>query len=316
MSQTIQFDLALPQVYVDEPLEPTTIATYARSAEALGFGGLWTQDQVVGRAFTLEPLSLLSYVAAVTERIRLGASVIVLPHRDSVSLGKTIASIDQLSGGRLDIGLGLGNPNEQEAAFGLGARGERLRRFRDGVRVMKALWADGVASIETIQLTLNETPMEPKPAQRPHPKLWFGGRHPNALRRASQHADGWMGAGSSTIDEFVDQSRQMRVQLEQTGRAPSTFRIGKRLYLAVDDDERRAEIRLRAWFERYYRNADLASRVCVWGPLSKVQDAVGQLQEAHAELVLLNPLFDYPYHQETLARALNLPGLGVCNANH
>ena len=305
---TTQFDIALPQVFTQEPLVPNAIAQYAAQAEALGYGGLWTQDQLIGSAPVLDAMSLLCFVAAHTRSIRLGVSVVVLPHRDPVPLAKAAATLDQLSSGRLDLGLGLGNPNPHEPAFGIApnVRGERLRRFRESLRTMKALWADGAATIADSAWPLTNASMEPKPYQRPYPRLWFGGRHPNALRRAVREADGWMGAGSSTIAEFAEQSSRMTETLDEQGRDPSTFRIAKRLYLALDDNETRAEAKLRDWFNGYYGNADMASRVCVWGSAAKIADAVGAITAAGADTVLLHPVFDYPMHQEALAHTLNV----------
>lgn len=303
-----RFGIALPQVFSEERLDPDAIARFAEGAERLGYAGLWTQDQVIGSAPVLEAVSLLCYVAARTSTIGLGVSVIVLPHRDPVPLAKSLATLDQLSQGRLEIGVGLGNPGAHASTFGLGgprARG-RLRRFRDGLATMKALWRDGSATLVGTPWPLEDAPMEPKPVQRPHPRLWFGGRHPNALRRAVREADGWMGAGSSTVEEFIAQSACLHEQLDLAGRDPESFRVAKRVYLAVDDDEARAERRLEAWFQSYYGNAELARRVCVWGPMSKVVDRVHAVVAAGAGMVLLNPVFDYPRHQEALAEALKV----------
>jgi alkanesulfonate monooxygenase SsuD/methylene tetrahydromethanopterin reductase-like flavin-dependent oxidoreductase (luciferase family) len=302
----LEFGIALPQVFVEDAIDPEAISQFAARAETLGYAGLWTQDQVVGSAQVLETLSLLCFVAATTRSVRLGVSVIVLPHRDPVSLAKQLSTLDQLSLGRLDVGLGLGNPNPHQRAFGITGevRGERLRRFREGLATMKALWREGKATSHDTLWPLDETPMAPKPMQRPYPRLWFGGRHPNAMGRAIREADGWMGAGSSTMDEFVEQSALIREQLAASDRDIGSFRIAKRLYLAIDDDETRAEQRLRRWFDAYYGNADLANRVCVWGSRDKVLERIARVTEAGAEMVLLNPLFDYPMHMEVLADAL------------
>ena len=305
-----RFGIALPQVFVGETLDPAAVVRFAERAEQLGYAGLWTQDQLIGSAPVLEAVSLLAFVAARTASVGLGVSVIVLPHRDPVPLAKSLATVDQLSRGRLELGLGLGNPTRHAAAFGLGAEHGpgRLTRFRDGLATMKALWSDGQATVAGTPWPLEDAPMEPKPAQRPRPRLWFGGRHPNALRRAVREADGWMGAGSSTLEEFAAQRASLLEQLDREGRSPEAFAVAKRLYLAIDDDEARAEGRLRRWFESYYGNADLANRVCVWGSLARVVDAVNTVTAAGAQMVLLNPVFDHPFHQEALAEALGIGG--------
>ena len=307
-SKSVEFGIALPQVFEDSPVDPAGIAQFAERAEALGYSCLWTQDQLLGTVPVLDGLTTLSFIASRTTTIRLGVSVVVLSHRDPVPLAKMIASIDQLSGGRLELGVGLGNANPQDRALGIRAevRGERLRRFRDNLRALKALWSDGVATVDGSTWPLRATPMEPKPLQRPHPPLWFGGRHPNALRRAAREADGWMGAGSSTTQDFVAQSAAMRETLAEEGREAASFRIAKRLYVAVDDNESRAEQRIRQWFDAYYGNADMGSRVSVCGSPKKIQDAVGALTDAGAEVILLAPVFDFSMHQEVLADTLHI----------
>ena len=300
-----EFGIALPQVYLDEAVDPAGIGHFAARAEVLGYNGLWTQDQLIGAAATLDAVSLLSYVAARTQKIRLGVSVLVLPNRTPVPLAKSLATLDCRSAGRRDVGLGLGHPHPHEQSLGLqGTRGERLTRFREGLAVMKALWSDGPATVHSAHWPLEAAPMAPKPVQRPHPRLWFGGRHVNAIRRAVAEADGWMGAGSSTTEDFFEQRALGAEALDAAGRDPETFRIAKRLYLALDNNEQRAEDRLRSWFDRYYGSADLASRVSVWGPPSKIADTVGRITAAGAEMVLLNPVFDYPMHQESLSDLL------------
>jgi alkanesulfonate monooxygenase SsuD/methylene tetrahydromethanopterin reductase-like flavin-dependent oxidoreductase (luciferase family) len=220
-----------------------------------------------------------------------------------VPLAKTLATLDVLSGGRLDVGLGLGNPGPRDGAFEFGGE-RRLARFNEGVATPKALWADGTASRAGTFAALDDAPMEPKPLQRPRPRLWFGGRHPNMLRRAVREADGWMGAGSSTLADFVEQSARVRELLAAEGRDPVAFGVAKRLYLAIDADEGRAERRLRAWFGAYYGNPDMASRVCVWGPREKVHETIRAVLDAGADMVLLNPVFDLPMHLEELAQTL------------
>ncbi len=300
-----RFGVALPQVGIDSPITSQEVTSFAKRADALGFDGLWTQDQIIGSAPTLEAIGLLCFVAASTVRVRLGVSVLVLAHRAPVPLAKALATLDQLSDGRLELGIGLGNPNPHEASFGLGQR-DRLRRFQDGLGVLKALWAGGVANRASPYWPLRDTPMSPPPLQRPHPKLWFGGRHPKALARAVAQGNGWMGAGSSSLAQFAEQVVLVDQALQDAGRDRASFEIAKRVYLAIDDDETRAERRLKTWFKAYYGNADLASAVCVWGTANKVRDAVADVLASGADMVLLNPVFDHADHLETLAELFSV----------
>jgi alkanesulfonate monooxygenase SsuD/methylene tetrahydromethanopterin reductase-like flavin-dependent oxidoreductase (luciferase family) len=111
-----------------------------------------------------------------------------------------------------------------------------------------------------------------------------------------------MGAGSSSIADFREQVALIRGHLEEAGRDPATFGFSKRVYLAIDDDEARAERRLGEWFGHYYGNPDMASRVSVWGSLDRITEVVGELQEAGARHILLNPMFDHVEHLEALSQ--------------
>ena len=198
----IPFGFGLPQVSLAEPVNIEPIGRVARRAEALGFDSLWTLDQVLGGSRNLEPISLLSYVAAITTRVRLGTAVFVLPQHNPVQLAKELATLDVLSGGRVDAGFGIGNDDQaQSAAFGL-RPGRRVRRFTESLAVMRALWSERKATFHGDFFDLDDIRMEPKPVQRPGPPVWFGGRVEPALRRAVRLGDAWMGPGSSSIEDF------------------------------------------------------------------------------------------------------------------
>ncbi len=291
---------ALPQVSLETPVDVAPVARVARRAEALGFDSLWTLDQVLGGSRNLEPVSLLSYVAAVTERARLGTAVFVLPQRNPVQLAKALATLDVLSGGRVIAGFGIGNDEERNPAFGL-PRGRRVRRFAESLAVMRALWAEDEAEFSGEFFWLDGERMEPKPVQRPGPPVWFGGRAEAALRRAARLGDGWMGAGSSSIADFGGHAAIVRQALEEAGRDPAAFTISKRLYLAIDDDRARAEERLRRWFGHVYGAPDMANAVAVWGPEAYVRERIAETVALGAGHLLLHPPFDHEEHLEALA---------------
>jgi alkanesulfonate monooxygenase SsuD/methylene tetrahydromethanopterin reductase-like flavin-dependent oxidoreductase (luciferase family) len=146
--------------------------------------------------------------------------------------------------------------------------------------------------------------MEPKPVQQPYPPLWFGARQAPALKRAVQYGNGWMGAGSSSTEDFIEQYGMVRQFLDEARRDPATFAISKRVYIAVDNDRARAERRLRAWFGVRYRSADMGSRVGVWGSRDECLDRLAAIVRAGAQHLLLNPMFDDMEHLELLAQEI------------
>ena len=201
--------------------------------------------------------------------------------------------------GRLDVGVGAGG-HVDEAFFGY-SKERRIRRFVEGIAVMKALWTQSNARVSGSFWNLEDAAMEPKPVQRPHPPIWFGARSEPAMRRAVRLGDAWMGAGSSSTGDFIQQAAQIRAYLDEADRDPAGFRVSKRIYLAIDDDRDRAERRLREWFGVRYGNADMASRQAIWGGVGECLDKVAEVVRAGAQHLLLNPVFDEMEHLECLA---------------
>lgn len=280
------------------------LARFARRAEELGFHTLWSLDAAVGGPTfhnpTIDGLHALSYVAAVTTTARLGIAVIVAPRRNPAQLAKDLASIDRLSGGRLTAGLGLGVDTDTVAALGL-PTGRRATRLAELVGVMRALWTEDRASYHGELYSFDGVEMGLRPVQRPHPPLWIGAGKEPALRRAARIGDGWIGAGSSSTEDFERQAPIVRAALEDEGRDPASFPMAKRVYVAVEDTRERALERLTPALDGMYRADGLTARVGVAGPLEEVAEHVERLRAAGAREVLLNPLYDTDAQMEALA---------------
>jgi probable F420-dependent oxidoreductase len=273
---------------------------FLEGAEALGFESAWVVEQVLGATPSLEPVELLSWAAALTSRIRLGTAVLLTPLRSPVHLAKSLATLDQLSGGRLDVGIGLGGNPKIYPAFGISAE-RRVARFNEGLRLMQALWTEPRVTFAGEFWQLENAALEPKPLQRPHPPLWVGAHHPEAFRRSIAWAKGFMGAGSATTATFAKEVALLRKLLAETGRDPASIEIGKRVYVGVDRDRDRAGRRLAEYFAGFYGRADLAAEVSVWGPVDQVVAGLREVMAAGAELLMLNPVFDEAEQLETLA---------------
>ena len=297
--------IELPQVFFDGPTDMEHIRKFATRAETLGFDSLWLQERIIGDFTMLEPVTLLSYIAAITAKIRLGTSVILLPLRNPVQLAKAYATLDVMSGGRAIIGVGLGGGHlgSHENVFGY-TRDGRVTRFSEAVQIMKRLWTEPKASFHGRYWNFDDISMEPKPVQKPHLPIIFGGHHENALRRAVKYANGWMGAGSSSSASFVRESARIREMLAEAKRDPATFHFAKRVYLAVDDDEARGERRIREWFGRRYKNADLGPKVSIWGSIAKCTEQIQSIVTAGAQQIVFNPMFDEAEHLEICAKEI------------
>jgi probable F420-dependent oxidoreductase len=281
------------------------IRRFAMQAETLGYDSLWLQERIIGDFTMLEPVTLLSYVAGITTKLKLGTSVILLPLRNPLQLAKAYSSLDVMSGGRavLGVGLGGGHLGSHEDVFGYSREG-RVTRFNEAVQIIKLLWTEPTASFQGHYWSFKEISMEPKPLQKPHLPIIFGGHHDNALRRAVKYANGWMGAGSSSSASFIREASRIRTFLDQAQRDPASFHFAKRVYLAVDKDKSRGEKRLREWFARRYKNADLGPKVSVWGSSTECTEKIQEIVHAGAQHIVFNPMFDEIEHLEICAEEI------------
>lgn len=303
MTSPIPLAVSIPQTFPSGPIDPERIRRYLARAEALGFTGAWVVEQVVGTIPSLEPIGLLTFAAAATRRLRVGAAVLLTALRTPLHTAKSLATLDQLSGGRLDVGVGLGGQPAVYPAFGLSAE-RRAARFAEGLTLMKRLWTEPRVTFDGEFYRLKDLPMEPKPRQRPHPPIWFGAHHPDALRRAVALGDAFMGAGSASTATFAAEVAQLRRTLEEARRDPATFPVAKRVYIAVDDDRARAARRLTEWFGGFYHRPQLAEEVSVWGSAEQCAEGLRAVVAAGAGMLMLNPVFDDEEQLERFAAEL------------
>jgi probable F420-dependent oxidoreductase len=278
----MEFGIAIPQTDAD----PAHIQRFLRRAEELPFAAAWCIEQVIGTAPVLESVTTLAYAAGSTKRLRLGIAVLLVAQRNPVDLAKSLSSIDVLSGGRLLVGVGLGASTRHYPAYGLVADA-RVARFRENLEIIKRLWTEDRVTFQGRFSQLDNIPMEPKPLQKPHPPIWFGGHAEAALRRAVELGDGYIGAGSTPMSVFLEDIKQL----------PPDFPKAKRLYVALGGDLPR----LRQWFGAFYHKPEMADQVAVWGSAQQIRDEIRRLEDAGLSHVLLNPVFDEERQMERLA---------------
>jgi len=303
VNSRLTLGVAIPQTFPDGRVDPRGIRDFLQRAEALGFHSAWVVEHMFGTIPALAPVELLTYAAAVTERLRLGAAVLLTALRTPVHTAKSLATLDQLSGGRLIVGVGLGGNPKIYPAFGLTAS-RRAARFAEGLRLMKRLWTEPAVTADGEFYRLENASLQPRPLQTPHPPLWFGGHHPLALRRAVELGDGFIGAGSASTVTFAEQMKVLRALLAERGRDASAFPIGKRVYLAIDRDRARAGKRLAEWFGAFYGRPALAEEVSVWGDVDTCVEGLRAVAAAGAGFLMLNPVFDEAEQLERIAADL------------
>ncbi|AXN42969.1 Methanesulfonate monooxygenase [Mycobacterium marinum] len=285
----MRFSIAIPQLDTDG-FDAAGLRAYLARAEELGFEGGWVLEQIIGSSPLLAPLELLAYCAACTNRLRLGVAVLVTSLHDPLQLASSVTAVDRLSNGRLDLGVAAGGGSRKFAAFGVD-RATHVSYFTEGLQLMKAAWSDEPrVRFHGRFRDVDDLPIQPKPVQRPHPPIWFGGRAPKALARAVRHGDAFLGAGSSTTAEFATAVTTLRHELAEQGRDPAGFTIGKRVYLMVDDDPERARERVLAGLRSIYGKMGGLDAVAVAGTPDDVTRGLAEVIAAGAQTLLLNPV--------------------------
>jgi probable F420-dependent oxidoreductase len=224
-----------------------------REAEDRGFESIWVPEHVVlfddyesrypyaadgrfpggGDTGLLEPLTALTYLAAVTNRIRLGSGICLVPQRNPVYTAKQVVDLDCLSGGRVDFGIGVGWPREEFEAVAVpfARRGARTDEY---LQVMRALWTDEVSSFEGEHYTLPPCRMYPKPVQQPHPPIHVGGESAAAMRRAARHGNGWY-SFNRLPDELDDPLGRLEGMIAEEGRSRGDLQLTVSPYLKPVD---------------------------------------------------------------------------------
>ena len=256
----MRFGLTLPHYGFSLPSGETSfssVAAWAKRAEELGFDSVWVSDHFFysfaryggdpAPIASLEPLTTLAGIAAVTHRVRLGTLVLCSAFRHPALLARSAASIDLVSDGRLDVGLGAGWMQEEFDAFGyrFGTAGERFGALEESLDVLRRLFEGDRVTYDGPTVTLREAVLAPAPGRGP--SLWVGGKGgPRLLRLAARLADGWNMAWRVAPDAYVGKVSDARAACDATGRDPATFGLSVGLYSLIGEDEASA----RAAFDR------------------------------------------------------------------
>ncbi|HKT71896.1 MAG TPA: TIGR03619 family F420-dependent LLM class oxidoreductase [Steroidobacteraceae bacterium] len=224
--------------------EAPRLIDLAERAEQLGFASVWTSEHLINLAYVrarigdrpyYHPLAILSAIASRTRRIALGTSVIVLPFHNPFDLAKYVATLDQISAGRVILGVGVGNVREEFETMGI-AWEKRGAITDESIQIMRVLWSQEEAHHAGDRWQFSGVHTSPKSFEGRRIPIWIGGMSAAACRRVARFGDGWHPT-ALTPDELRQRVTEIRALTRSAGRAPESIDICMRFNLALDDVE-------------------------------------------------------------------------------
>ena len=268
--------------------DPNYLKELVAVGDKHGYDSIWLSDRIVSDRFSLEPMIALSMVAAWSPKMKFGTSVLALPLRNPVVLAKQIATLDFLSEGRMlpFVGLGQEEPEEYEAC-GV-SKEQRGPRTEEAICLMRRLWEEDNVTHEGRFFTCHDVTVTPKPAFKPSPPVWIGGRSEAAARRAGRVGDGWF--VSSATPEEIRQGRDIVFSTaRELGREVEEDHIGIILGYYISPKVEESEALTYNFVTRHRPDAHFTEFSAV-GPVEKIVESIHGYIEAGACKFVVRPL--------------------------
>jgi alkanesulfonate monooxygenase len=310
----IQFGLGIKNfVGPSEAPDIDQLIAYAERAEQLGYESLWAWDHIllgVEPAFPiLDSLVTLAALATRTSRIKLATGVLVLPMRNPTVVAKQLASIDQVSKGRLIVGVAAGWYKREFDAVGIPF--ERRGRIMDrNLDILKRLWTEDQVTLQADEINLRQAVQVPRPYQRPQPPIVVGGYVDAVLKRVARVGDGWL-TYFYTVDSFKRNWAKIQTYAREYGRDPASITATNQLAIYVGESREEVEGPMRHWLTTEWDTASWSESTIEHAIMGSVDDCVEQLRphvEAGLDRIVLLP-YRYDLEQvELIAREI-LPKL-------
>jgi probable F420-dependent oxidoreductase len=271
--------------------DQTAVATEARAAEAAGYDGLATGEHLFFHSPHPNGFVSLAAAAGATERIRLLSALTVVPLYPAALAAKLATTLDRVSGGRFDLGVGVGGEHPPEfVAAGVEVT-ERGARADEALELFRALWAGGPVDFDGRFTKVPGLALDPGPVQPGGPPIWLGGRRPAAIRRAGRFADVWM-PYMYTPEQLARSLAEVREAAEATGRDPATVRGAVFCWGGVDEDAARSRRQVVETVSAVYQQdfEPLADRYLLHGDPDRVTARVREFADAGAETLVFSPV--------------------------
>ena len=285
--------------------EAEPLLNLAERAEKLGYDSVWVGDSVLARP-RHEPITLLAGVAGRTKRVKLGTAVLLPALRNPVLLAHQVATLDQVSAGRVILGVGIATdvPNIRAEFRAVGVPFEkRVGTLMEGMRLCKALWSGKPVDWEG-RWHIEKGVLGPTPHQPGGPPFWVAGSVPAALERAGKHFDGWFPNGPDA-KVWAEQWRQVQGHAREAGRKPDAVEPAVYLTLTVDENATTAEGRMNNFLAGYYgRRPDVMKKhqACFAGSAGAAAEWLNGFVQAGARSIVLRIAGDHQRQLEIFAK--------------
>jgi len=278
----------MPGAFGPGEQDPHVLRQLVQVGDTYGYDSLWLSDRIVGRQFSLEPLVALAMVAAYSDRLKFGTSVLALPIRHPVVLAKQIATLDYLSRGRClpAVGLGQEDPTEYEAC-GV-PKADRGQRTEEAIMLMRRLWQEERVTHEGAFFTCHDVSITPKPFLQPSPPVWIGGRTAAAAKRVGRIGDGWL-VSSVTPDEVRRGRDLVFATAAHHQRTIEADHIGVLLSYYIAPDGPQAVAKAAAFVTRPRPDVPLTA-VSAVGTTAHIAERIQQYIDAGAAKFVVRPL--------------------------
>ena len=274
---------------------------FFKQSEAMGYDSLWTEDRIFHGANFLEPLTLLSWAAANTERIQLGTAVLLLALRNAPALARQISAMDYLSGGRLNLGISIGGRPAEYLGLGL-KQSERVAHLRESITVLNLLLSGEPVTYSGRFYKLDEATVRPGVARPGGVPLYMGGRVDAVLQRAAEMTNGWIGGPFSPPEDYRTTLDTVHEYARRSGRDIGDLEAGKLVYVSVDDDKERALGTLKPFISDYYGQRIDITEHGIFGPADEVIERLRAFADAGVTMFMLGvPTVDIT-HIERIAK--------------
>lgn len=285
--------------------ETAPLLALAERAEGLGYDSIWIGDSLLARP-RHEPLTLLAGVAGRTKKVSLGTAVLLPTLRNPVVLAHQVATLDQVSEGRVILGIGIATdvPNIRDEFESAGVPFEkRVGRLIEEMQLCKALWTGEPVDWDG-RWRVKQGVLGPTPYRKGGPPIWGGGSAPGALKRAARYFDGWFPTGPNA-KVFGEQWKEVQALAKTEGRNPTDLTPAIYLTLAVDEDAAKAEARIDGFLQAYYgQRPDILRKrqACYAGPAEGAAQALKGYVAAGAQHICLRFAGDHEKQMDIFAK--------------